>query len=199
MINSSSVRVRYYKVKSGKKKIWIAAGSAALLLLLIAGATIRYFAAEAAEEAALPPEQRIKRNFDKAFDPDQSMLARLDNLRRSFSSAQQIPADKRHAAMVDAMAGAVNRTLQEFAALPPEQKQERARLLREDAEKTLAYFRRMPREKQEKALALLMSDEGGRAAFDNAVNTATNVLSPQDRELLGLTFKTWKKMLEKPR
>lgn len=57
----------------------------------------------------------------------------------------------------------------------------------------------MPREKQEKALALLMSDEGGRAAFDNAVNTATNVLSPQDRELLGPTFKTWKKMLEKPR
>ena len=130
MINSSSVCVRYYKVKSGKKKIWIVAGSAALLLLLIAGATIRYFAAEAAEEAALPPEQRIKRNFDKAFDPDQSMLARLDNLRRSFSSAQQIPADKSHAAMVDAMAGAVNRTLQEFAALPPEQKQERARLLR---------------------------------------------------------------------
>ena len=50
-----------------------------------------------------------------------------------------------------------------------------------------------------KSLALLMSDEGGRAAFDNAVNTATNVLSPQDRELLGPTFKTWKKMLEKPR
>lgn len=199
MINSPSVYARCHRVKSGKKKIWIAAGSAALLFLLIAGAAIRHFAAEAAEEAALPPEQRIKRNFDKAFDPDQSTLARLDNLRRSFNSARQIPADKRHAVMVEAMAGAVNRTLQEFAALPPEQKQERARLLREDAEKTLAYFRRMPREKQEKALALLMNDEGGRAAFDNAVNTAANVLSPQDRELLGPTFKTWKKMLEKPR
>lgn len=184
-------------MKSGKKKIWLAIGTAAVLLVLAAAAVIRHFAAEAAREAALPPEQRIKRNFDRAFDPDQSMLARLESLKRSFSSAQQIPADKRHAAMVDAMAGAVNRTLQEFAALPPEQKRQRARQLQEDAAKTLAYFRKLPREKQEKALALLMSDEGGRAAFDDAVNTAANVLSPQDRELLGPTFKIWKKMLEK--
>ena len=71
-------------------------------------------------------------------------------------------------------------------------------LLREDAEKTLAYFRRLPREQQRKALALLMSSEGGRASFDRAINTATNRLSPQDREQLGPTFKIWKEMLEEP-
>ena len=43
-----------------------------------------------------------------------------------------------------------------------------------------------------------MSSEGGRASFDRAVNTATNHLSPQDREQLGPTFKILKEMLEKP-
>lgn len=184
-------------MKSGGKKLWIAA--AVLLLLLAAvGAVVRYCAAEAAAEAKLSPEERVKRNFETAFDPTESTLARLEQLRRSFRNAQQVPPERRNAVIIDAIAGSIDRTLREFAALPPEEKPERARLLHEDAEKTLAYFRRLPREKQQKALSLLMSSEGGRASFDRAVNTATNRLSPQDREQLGPTFKIWKEMLEKP-
>lgn len=185
-------------MKSGRKKLWILAAALLLLLLAAAGAIIWHCAAEAAAEAELTPEQRIRRNFENAFDPDQSTLSRLDQLRRSFRNAQQVPPERRNAVIIDAIAGSIDRTLQEFAALPPEEKPDRARLLREDAEKTLAYFRRLPREKQQKALALLMSSEGGRASFDRAINTATNRLSPQDREQLGPTFKIWKEMLEKP-
>ena len=185
-------------MKSGRKKLWISVAVLFLLLLAAAGAIVLYCAAEAAAEAKLPPEERIKRNFDNAFDPTQSTLGRLDQLRRSFRSAQEVPAERRNAVIIDAIAGSIDRMLQEFAALPPEEKPDRARLLREDAEKTLAYFRRLPREQQRKALALLMSSEGGRASFDRAINTATNRLSPQDREQLGPTFKIWKEMLEDP-
>lgn len=181
-------------MKSGRKKLWISVAVLFLLLLAAAGAIVLYCAAE----AKLPPEERIKRNFDNAFDPTQSTLGRLDQLRRSFRSAQEVPAERRNAVIIDAIAGSIDRMLQDFSALPPEEKPDRARLLREDAEKTLAYFRRLPREQQRKALALLMSSEGGRASFDRAINTATNRLSPQDREQLGPTFKIWKEMLEEP-
>lgn len=185
-------------MKSGRKKLWISVAVLFLLLLAAAGAIVLDCAAEAAAEAKLPPEERIKRNFDNAFDPTQSTLGRLDQLRRSFRSAQEVPAERRNAVIIDAIAGSIDRMLQDFSALPPEEKPDRARLLREDAEKTLAYFRRLPREQQRKALALLMSSEGGRASFDRAINTVTNRLSPQDREQLGPTFKIWKEMLEEP-
>lgn len=148
-------------MKSGRKKLWIFAAVLFLLVLATLGAVVWYCTAEAAAEAKLPPEERIKRNFDNAFDPTQSTLGRLDQLRRSFRNAQQVPAERRNAVIIDAIAGSIDRLLQDFAALPPEEKPERARLLREDAEKTLAYFRRLPREQQQKALALLMSSEGG--------------------------------------
>lgn len=63
--------------------------------------------------------------------------------------------------MVEALAGAMDSTLQDFAQLPQDQKQERAELLRKDAERTLAYFRKLPQEKQRKAVAVLMNTEEG--------------------------------------
>ena len=69
-------------MKSGRKKLWISVAVLFLLLLAAAGAIVLYCAAEAAAEAKLPPEERIKRNFDNAFDPTQSTLGRLDQLRR---------------------------------------------------------------------------------------------------------------------
>lgn len=44
-----------------------------------------------------------------------------------------------------------------------------------------------------------MNTEEGRAKFNQAVNTTTNILSPGDRELLGPTIKIWKNMLENTR
>ena len=59
--------------------------------------------------------------------------------------------------------------------------------------------RKLPQEKQRKAVAVLMNTEEGRAKFNQAVNTTTNILSPGDRELLGPTIKIWKNMLENTR
>ena len=146
-----------------KKTVLIILPSAAVLLAIAA-----YFCFRAPAEPPLPPEQQIRHDFRKAFDPEES-------------------------------AGAMDSTLQDFAQLPQDQKQERAELLRKDAERTLAYFRKLPQEKQRKAVAVLMNTEEGRAKFNQAVNTTTNILSPGDRELLGPTIKIWKNMLENTR
>lgn len=184
-------------MNSKKKKILVASSFIALLILSAAVITIYHFAKINAQEAALPPEDRIKRNFSKSFNPEESTLTRIENIRRLFSNTQQIPKEKRQAVMVEALTDTINQTLQNFAALPPELKEDRAKLMMKDAEQTYAYFRRIPREKQEKAISILMNDKDSRAAFDNAINTAANVLSPKDRELLNPTFKTWKKILER--
>ena len=102
-------------MKSGRKKLWISVAVLFLLLLAAAGAIVLYCAAEAAAEAKLPPEERIKRNFDNAFDPTQSTLGRLDQLRRSFRSAQKVPAERRNAVIIDAIAGSIDRMLQDFS------------------------------------------------------------------------------------
>ena len=147
-------------------------------------------------EAPLPPEQRIKHDFQTAFDPTEPTLQRLYSLRQSFGSIRALPTDQRHKIMVEALAGAMNSTLADFAQLPPEQKPERAKLLKEDAERTFAYFRKLPKEKQRRAVGILMNTPEGRAQFNQAVNTTVNVLSPEDRALLGPTIKTWKNLLE---
>lgn len=54
--------------------------------------------------------------------------------------------------MVEALAGAMDSTLQDFAQLPQDQKQERAELLRKDAERTLAYFRKRRRKNSARRL-----------------------------------------------
>ena len=71
--------------------------------------------------------------------------------------------------MVEALAGAMDSTLQDFAQLPQDQKQERAELLRKDAERTLAYFRKLPQEKQRKAVAVLMNTIARRTAADGKI------------------------------
>ena len=150
-------------------------------------------------EAPLSPEDQVRRDFRQAFDPTEPTLWRLNSLRKSFSTVRGLPKDRRHTLMVEALAGAMDGTLRDFAALPADQKAERARLLQQDAERTFAYFRTLPREKQRRAVGILMNTPEGRAQFNQAVNTATNVLSPADRELLGPTIKTWKTMLESVR
>ena len=177
-----------------KKTVLIILPSAAVLLAIAA-----YFCFRAPAEPPLPPEQQIRHDFRKAFDPEESTLDRLYSLRRSFKEVRGLPADRRHRIMVEALAGAMDSTLQDFAQLTQDQKQERAELLRKDAERTLAYFRKLPQEKQRKAVAVLMNTEEGRAKFNQAVNTTTNILSPGDRELLGPTIKIWKNMLENTR
>ena len=152
-----------------KKTVLIILPSAAVLLAIAA-----YFCFRAPAEPPLPPEQQIRHDFRKAFDPEESTLDRLYSLRRSFKEVRGLPADRRHRIMVEALAGAMDSTLQDFAQLPQDQKQERAELLRKDAERTLAYFRKLPQEKQRKAVAVLMNTEEGRAKFNQAVNTTTN-------------------------
>lgn len=179
---------------AGKKTTLIIVPSAVLLLAIAA-----YFCFRSPAEPPLPPEQQIKHDFRKAFDPEESTLDRLYSLRRSFKEVRGLPADRRHRIMAEALAEAMDSTLQDFARLPQDQKQERAEQLREDAERTLAYFRKLPKDKQRKAVAALMNTEEGRAKFNQAVNTTTNILSPGDRELLGPTIKIWKNMLENTR
>ncbi len=178
-----------------KKQFRLVAAAILLLVTIVLLYAIRLGSAERAD-AALPPEQRVVRNFDRAFDPEQSTIARLNSLRRTLDGVRDLPREKRQAVIIEAMSGAVNRTLTEFAGLPPERKPERARQLQQDAERTIDFFRRLPPEKRQRAIELLRSEESGRRNFDRAVDTILNTLSPTDREMLGPTLQIWKDMVE---
>ncbi|MCI5779246.1 MAG: hypothetical protein MR051_05470 [Lentisphaeria bacterium] len=176
-----------------KKVTWIVLAG---VLVLLAAIGVFCWVLTRDPEPDLPPEQKIRRNFQRAFDPEESTLERLASLRRSFHSAQNIPPEKRNSVIIEALAESVNRTFTEFAQLPPDRKEEQAERMREDAERTLQYFRSFPREKQKMALAILADTPGGRAQIDQAIDTTTNKFSPEDRRLLGPTIKIWKSMLE---
>ena len=178
--------------RKGKKRFLIF--MLPLFLLGAAAAGYRYFLPE--PEPELPPKQQIRRDFRKAFNPEESTLERLASLRRSFKSAGNIPPEKRHPVIIEALAESVNRTFDEFARLKPDRKAERAERMREDAERTLKYFRRFPREKRKKALSLLANTPGGRAQLNRAIDTTAQGLSPEDRKMLGPAVKIWKTMLE---
>ena len=180
-----------------RKWIWLTASATAVLLL--GAAVLVYYRLTADPNAGLPPEEKIRRDFQKAFDPKQSTLDRLTTLRRSFKAARDIPPEKRHPIIVEALAESVNRTFTEFAKLPPEQKARRAEEMRLDAERTEKYFRRFSKKTQRKALSLLANTPGGRAQLNRAIDTTSNVLSPEDRKLLGPAVKIWKSMLEEVR
>ena len=183
--------------QSSRKKIQtgLLAGSGFLLICVFIGA-YWYFNFE--PEPELTPEQRIHRDFQKAFDPKESTLSRLASLRRSFRAARDIPKRRRHEVMVESLAGAVIRTIDDFSKLPPEAKAARAKLLEEDAERTRQYFLRFPKSKQREAVNLLSSTPGGRAQISRAIDTVSG-LSPADRQLLGPTIRIWKSMLEEGR
>ncbi|MBQ9338134.1 MAG: hypothetical protein IJS14_12650 [Lentisphaeria bacterium] len=178
--------------KPSRKKIllWSSCGLAAAILLI---GVCRWFTFE--PEPQLSPEERIARDFQKAFDPEESTLSRLRSLRRSFKTARGIPQSRRHEVIVESLAESVVRTIEDFSKLPPEAKAARAKLLEEDAERTRKYFRKFPKAKQRQAVALLSRTPGGRAQFNRAVDTVSG-LSPADRQLLGPTVKIWKSMLE---
>ena len=57
-----------------KKWSWLTASAAAVLILAVTGIICWKFTAD--PDAGLPPEEKIRRNFQKAFDPKQSTLAR---------------------------------------------------------------------------------------------------------------------------
>ena len=173
-----------------KVLLWPLAG------VLTAGILIGAYCFFTAEpEPELSPEQRIRRDFQQAFDPEESTLSRLKSLRRSFKTARDIPERRRHEVIVESLAGSVTRAIEDFSKLPPEAKAARAKLLEEDAERTRKYFRKFPKSKQRAALALLSRTPGGRAQFNRAVDTVSG-LSPSDRRMLGPTVKIWKSMLE---
>ena len=182
---------------SGKTK-WRKAGVliGSSLVLLFAIALFLYLRHGVDPDAGLAPEQRIRRDFQRSFDPKQSTLSRLSALRRNFKTLRGFPVEKRRAILVESLAEGVNRSLLDFTRLKPEQKPERAELLRKDAEKTLKFFRRFPKEKQRQALNMLANTPGGRAQLNRAIDTTTNDFSPEDRKLLGPTIKIWKSMLE---
>ena len=180
---------------SPRKKIVRIVWAGMLVLLAVIGGCC-WWILNRDPEPDLPPEQKIKRNFQRAFNPEETTLERLASLRRSFRSAQDIPPEKRNPVIIEALAESVNRTFSDFAKLPPDRKEEQAARMREDAERTLKYFRGVPRETQKKALAILAGTPGGRAQIDRAIDTTTNEFSPEDRRLLGPTIKIWKTMLE---
>ena len=182
---------------SGRSK-WIKAGLyiGIPLVLLIGTGLFLYLRFGADPDAGLSPEQKIHRDFRRAFDPKQSTLQRLSSLQKSFNTMRNIPPERRHPVMVEALAESVNRSILDFTRLKPEEKPERAELLRKDAERTLKFFRRFPKEKQRKALAILSNTPGGRAQLNRAIDMSTNDFTPEDRKLLGPTIKIWKTMLE---
>lgn len=143
-----------------------------------------------------PPEQKIRRDFRAAFDPQESTLARLAYLRLRFEGERNISREERHRLIVEELAGSVNRSFADFTRLPPDRKPEQAKRMREDAERTAKYFRSFPPEKRREALSLLADTPGGRAQVDRAIDITTNELSPEDRMMLGPAIETWKKMLE---
>ena len=181
-------------ISSRRKKQFIQ-GSVVLFFLLSA-AVAGYCRFRRSAEPELPPEQKIRQNFRKAFNPEESTLERLASLRRSFKAARSIPPEKRHPIIVEALAESVNRTFSDFAGLDPARKSDRAEKMRKDAERTLKYFRSFSEEQQRKALSLLAGTPGGRAQLNMAIDTTTSGLSPEDRRLLGPAIKIWKTMLE---
>ena len=180
---------------SPRNKVKLIVSAVVLLLLAVVGTAVyRVFFYD--PEPDLPPEQKIRRNFRKAFNPEESTLERFESLRRTIRASRSIPAETRNQVIVETLAESVNRTFADFTKLPSAQKAERAQLLLEDAERTQRFFRGLPRDRQKKALAILADTPGGRAQVDRALNITTREMSPEDLRMLGPTIKIWKNMLE---
>lgn len=188
----SAENVQPGPVKPARKKILLRSCFGLVSVIALVGAYCYFFVEP---EPELPPEQRIRRDFQKAFDPEESTLSRLRSLRRSFKTSKNIPANRRHEVIVESLAGAVVRTIDDFSRLPPGAKAARAKLLEEDAERTRKYFLKFPKAKQRQALSLLTGTPGGKAQFNRAVDTVSG-LSPADRQMLGPAVRIWKSILE---
>ena len=147
-------------------------------------------------EPDLPQEQKIKRHFSTALNPDESTVSRLNAIRKSMKAAGNIPADKRHPAIIEALAGTLTQSWDDFTKLKPEQKPARAAHLLADAEKTRKFYYSFSKKDRRKALSLLNNTPGGRAQINRAIDIAANKFSPEDRRLLGPVVKIWKSMLD---
>ena len=147
-------------------------------------------------EPDLPPEQKIKRHFSTALNPDESTVSRLNAIRKSMKSAGNIPPEKRHPAIIEALAETITQSMDDFTKLKPEQKQARAARLLADTEKTRKFYYNFSKEKRRKALSLLHNTPGGRTQVNRAIDISANKFSPEDRRLLGPVVKIWKSMLD---
>ena len=174
-----------------KRWIWIL-----LLSILTVAAACGIWLLSREPEPELPPEQKIKRHFSKALNPDESLLSRLNAIRKSMKSAGNIPPEKRHPAIIEALAETITLSMDDFTKLKPEQKQARAARLLADTEKTRKFYYNFSKEKRRKALSLLHNTPGGRAQINRAIDISANKFSPEDRQLLGPIVKIWKSMLD---
>lgn len=180
--------------KSGRPRLIVGAVVAAAVVL---GAVLTvWLVKERDPYAGLSPEERLVRHTVAAFDPGQSSIQRLKSVWRALKSSEKISTARRQEAIIEAMVAGVNRHLEDFRALPPERKQERAEALYRDALRTRDYFRKLPEAKRRRAKELLYSEPGGKAELDRAMNTILNGLSPEERQMLSPVFTVWKTTLE---
>ena len=188
------MKIPQHNPDAGRKtKCWI---WLLLLSILTAAAACGILLLRGEPEPDLPPEQKIRRHFSKALNPDESLLTRLNSIRKSMKAAGNIPDERRHPAIIEALADAVTRTLDDFTKLKPKQKPARAAQLLADAENTLKFYRTFSKEDRKKALSLLTDTPGGRAQVNRAIDITANKFSAEDRRLLGPVVKIWNSMLD---
>lgn len=176
------------------KKRKIVVWSSLVAGVLLAGLTVGWWWLVHRDDG-LSPEERLLRNLHRATDPESTMIEKIAALQRSWPDLSKMEEAKRRQILVRAALDITNQTLKDFAALPPEDKERRASLICEDAERTYELFRSFPPAKREAILNMVRSPEG-KAEFNQVVGAIGSDLSAGDRRMLGPAVSTWQKMLE---
>jgi len=143
----------------------------------------------------LPPEEKIFRNLGQAMSPESSTIEKVAYLRNSWPELSQMEESARRKLLTDMVLKMTRQTLADFAALPQENKEKRAALICEDAEKTRKMFLSLPAAKRDAVLNFVRSPEG-KTQFNQVVGTIGSDLSANDRRMLGPAISNWQKMLE---
>ena len=171
-----------------------------LFLIAAGGITVTMkccSAAQRAREYTGTPEQdrAVSEEMIAVFSPGHGLAERILVVQQLRPTLNKMPREKRQAMQVNAVLTAVDRSLKELSALPPQNKAEQIRLICKDAELFHDTFRKLSQDKQRR-IREIMTSGGGRELFHQLNTTITTELAPADREALGPAIKAWHEMLK---
>ncbi len=171
-----------------------------LLFLLPAGFLFAYRACSErnvlAERYTGTPEQdrTVAARLSDSFLPEQGISGRLAAIHRWHPVLAKMPKEKRQTMLVCSMLDATDRSLNALGACSGKDRSARIALLRRDAEDTYAFFRKLPKEKQNRVRELLKSP-AAEEPIRRVHRTLAAGLSPEDREALAPVILLWNNML----
>jgi len=143
----------------------------------------------------MPADEKIFRNLSKALDPESPTIEKIAYFRRSWPSLSQMPDDERRKLLTEITLRITRQTLTDFSALPPEDKEKRAALICEDAERMHQLFMSFAPAKREAILTYIRTPDG-KEQFNRVVGSIGSDLSADDRRMLGPAIGNWQKTLE---